>query len=824
VYCAISFSAFEVLFPIPQNPTIMEHQKADLVWGRGKVLKSINKVINLILIFALLFSAVSCTLSSEKNNDEVINYTAYSDIPGITVEEIIGIEALQQKYTEFKYGVPFSSEAFYNEEGEIAGFAAMFCEWMSDLFGITFVPVNCEFADLFTALNTGKIDFAGGLAASNDRRKTYYMTDPIAERTLKYYYLADRKALSVIRETRPIRLAFLEDSASTDLAISLLEPGTYEPIFIKYNSEAYGLLKNDLADAFIHQNTTDVIFENNQEVITEDFFPAAFVHTSLTAQKSEYAVIISAVQKTIINGQLEYFSKMYNKGEYEYRKHKFFQRLTEEEKAYIEENPVIPLAAEYSNYPVSFYNKFENQWQGISHDVIKEIADLTGLRFEVINDPDTEWPELLKLLDEGKASVITELIYLKNREKYFIWPDKIILSDRPALISKYEYHDIILNEILYTKIGLIKNSAYADLFKKWFPHHTNNIEYEDFDSTINALINGDVDMALLTENQLLSLIHYKEMAGYKTNLVFDYGLDSTFGLNKDETVLSSIMSKSLDLIDTDKIVDQWQNKTFDYRMKVAEARRPLFISVTVLLSCVIILGLFLLIRKQADNKKLWNMKNSVINIVSDLIECRDGTTGDHVSRTQKYLECLIGKCVEKNVYTNEIKSLNARIFISSSQLHDVGKISIPDSILNKPGKLTDDEFAVMKTHTTIGVDIIKRMTKNTQAHDFFDYAGNFAESHHEKWNGSGYPNKLEGTDIPLEGRLMAIVDVYDALVSERPYKEAFSPEKAASIICKDSGSHFDPELVRMFKLIKDEFADICESNGSFEGNHLSIAG
>jgi HD-GYP domain-containing protein (c-di-GMP phosphodiesterase class II) len=371
---------------------------------------------------------------------------------------------------------------------------------------------------------------------------------------------------------------------------------------------------------------------------------------------------------------------------------------------------------------------------------------------------------------------------------------------------------------------LIKNSVYGDLFKNWFPHHPNITEYEDFDSTINALVNGDVDMVLLTENQLLSLIHYKEMAGYKTNLVFDYSLDSTFGLNKNEIVLSSIISKSLDLIDTDKIVDQWLNKTFDYRMKVAEAQRPLFVSVTVLLLCVIILGIILLIRKQIDHKKLWNMKNSVLNIVSDLIECRDGTTGDHVTRTQKYLECLIDKCVEKNVYANEIAYLKTEVFISSSQLHDVGKISIPDDILNKPGKLTDDEFAIMKTHTTIGADIIKRMTKNTEVHDFFDYAGNFAECHHEKWNGSGYPNKLEGTDIPLEGRLMAIVDVYDALVSERPYKEAFSPEKAAAIICKDSGSHFDPELVRMFKLVKEEFAYICEINGSFEKNHLSLAG
>ena len=767
------------------------------------------KYISIFLVITFLLSAVSCSGTNEESTDVTINYTSYSDIPGITVDEMIAVKTLQKKYTQFKYGVPVSSEAFYDENGEIVGFAAMFCDWLSALFDIDFAPVNCEFPDLLTALKTGEIDFAGGLAPSDDRRKTYYMTDPIAERTLKYFYLADRISLSDIREKKPVRLLFLEDSATTDLAISLLEPGTYEPVFIKYNSEAYEFLKNGSADAFVHQNTTDVIFEDYRDVISEDFFPAAFVHTSLTAWNSEYAVFISLVQKAIENGQLKYFAEMYNKGEHEYRKHKLYSRLTEKELLYIKEHPVIPFAAEYSNYPVSFYNKFENEWQGISHDVLEEIADLTGLRFEIVNDTDTEWPELLRMLDEGEAAVISELIRLKPRGKYFIWPDKIIMSDRPALISKYEYHDIKLNEILYTKIGLIKNSIYADLFKKWFPHHTNITEYEDFDATVNALTNGDVDMILLSETHLLSLANYNELAGYKTNLIFDYNLDSTFGLNKDESVLCSIMGKAMDLTDTGKIVEQWLNRTYDYRIKVAEAQRPLFISVTALLISVLFLIIILFIRKQKQNESLWNMKNSVINIVSNLIEFRDGTTGDHVFRTQRYLECLIGKCVENSVYINEIKSFKPEIVISSSQLHDVGKISIPDNILNKPGKLTDEEFDVMKTHTTIGAEIVERMAKNTQANDFFDHAKCFAESHHEKWNGSGYPKKLEGTDIPLEGRLMAIVDVYDALVTERPYKKAFSQEETVKIISNDSGSHFDPELVRMFKLAKDEFSVIA---------------
>jgi len=767
-------------------------------------------IIIIIALFILAFMFINCT-GNKITVKGTANYTSYLDIPGITPDETIALQALQKKYSQFKYGVPVSTEAFYDENGEINGFSSMFCEWLSTLFGINFKPVNCEFADMFTSLKTGEIDFAGGLAASGERREKYYMTDPIAERTLKYFYLADSKPLSAIKEIRPLKLAFLENSATTDFAFSQ-QPGTYEPVFIKYNDEAYKLLKSSKADAFVHQNTTDVIFINHRNVASEDFSPSLFTHVSLTAQNSEYAVIISVVQKALKNGQLKYLAEMYNKGEHEYKKHKLMSRLTEKEKAYINNNPVIPLAAEYSNYPVSFYNKFENQWQGISQDILKEITGLTGLKFDVVNNSDTEWPDLLKMLDSGKASVISELLQLKSREDYFLWTDKTILTDRPALISKYGYHDIMLSEILHVKIGAVKNSVYTDLFKEWFPHHTDLAEYKDTDSVISALVDGKVDMALLSENQLLNLTNYKELVGYKTNLYFNYNLDSTFGLNKNEKELCSILNKTLDVIDTDKIVDRWLNKTYDYRMKVAQAQRPLFIGAAVLLLCVLVLIVILLIRKHKENKKLWVLQNSILNIVSDLIEYRDGTTGGHISRTQRYIECLINKCIEKNVYVSEIKAFNTDVFVSSSQLHDVGKIAIPDSILNKPGKLTNDEYDVMKTHASIGAGIISRMTENSPDHDFFDHAQIFAAFHHEKWDGSGYPHKMEGLDIPLEGRLMALVDVYDALVSERPYKKAFTPEDAAKIIFKESGSHFDPELVRMFKLAEDKFAGICLKN------------
>ncbi|MCL1965024.1 MAG: response regulator [Firmicutes bacterium] len=211
----------------------------------------------------------------------------------------------------------------------------------------------------------------------------------------------------------------------------------------------------------------------------------------------------------------------------------------------------------------------------------------------------------------------------------------------------------------------------------------------------------------------------------------------------------------------------------------------------------------------AKTDKLWKIQNAVLSIVADLVECRDGVTGGHVSRTQKYLSCLIEKLLEKGVYGDKISSWNMDFALPSAQLHDVGKIGISDAILNKPGKLTDEEFEIIKTHVKIGVAAITRMEQATEDHSFFRHAKVFAGTHHERWDGKGYPNGLAGIEIPLEGRLMAIADVYDALISARPYKKALSYPEAEEIIIDGRGNHFDPQLIDVFSKVSDKFAEIA---------------
>jgi len=170
---------------------------------------------------------------------------------------------------------------------------------------------------------------------------------------------------------------------------------------------------------------------------------------------------------------------------------------------------------------------------------------------------------------------------------------------------------------------------------------------------------------------------------------------------------------------------------------------------------------------------------------------------------------MLNAMQSQGIYEKEVSSWDIALVLQSSQLHDVGKIAITDNILKKPGKLTDDEFEQIKNHTVFGSKIINKIKESTTEHAFLEYAKIFAIAHHEKWDGSGYPNGLKEEEIPLLGRIMAIVDVYDALISERPYKKAFPHEEAVSIISASKKTHFDPVLVDVFLSISDDFEKIA---------------
>jgi len=215
------------------------------------------------------------------------------------------------------------------------------------------------------------------------------------------------------------------------------------------------------------------------------------------------------------------------------------------------------------------------------------------------------------------------------------------------------------------------------------------------------------------------------------------------------------------------------------------------------------------LQKMVDEKTqgILDMQNALLKTMAELVEYRDDITGSHIERTQLGIKLMIEELKRSGTYLEEIKDWDIDLLLQSCQLHDVGKISISDRILKKPGKLSSDEYEDMKIHTHIGKQIVEKVEALTKESEFLKYAKIFAASHHEKWDGTGYPYGLKGNDIPLLGRIMSIADVYDALVSVRPYKEAYTHEEAVRIIAENSGTQFDPTLVDVFLRTADKFKE-----------------
>jgi len=203
--------------------------------------------------------------------------------------------------------------------------------------------------------------------------------------------------------------------------------------------------------------------------------------------------------------------------------------------------------------------------------------------------------------------------------------------------------------------------------------------------------------------------------------------------------------------------------------------------------------------------KIVKLQNAILKTMSDLVEYRDYVTGGHIERTQNGVQILLEEIKKQGLFTDIVLNWDISLILQSSQLHDIGKIAISDHILKKPGLLTKDEYDEMKTHTAFGLQIIERIEKDSGESELLNHAKVFALNHHEKWDGTGYPNGLQGETIPLEGRIMAIADVYDALVSERPYKNAFIHEEAVKIILDGKGTQFDPALIDLFANISDKY-------------------
>jgi len=603
-----------------------------------------RKIKNIILQFLIIFfflQIISCTQSSaaQQVSTDQIYFKSFREVPGVTREEITAIEALQKKTDYFIYAMPHSIEAFTNNDGEIRGFSALYCEWMTQLFGIPFKPRLYDWTDLLAELETGEIAFTGELTSNEERLKIYYMTTDIASRPLKYFRITGSRPLDEIMKERRLRCGFIERTATRNTVSAELTPGTFDIIELSDVSLVYDALKSGQIDAFYYSNTIEVNFIEHHDIIAYDFYPLIYRPVSLTAKRDELRPIITVMEKILEHGGLRYLTDMYNRGEQEYLRHKLHTQLTKEERQFIKNNSdkPIPIAVDPGNYPDTFFDRRENEWRGIFLDMLNEVTVLTGLNFERKNDENVNWPEVYRMLKDGEVALIPELIQSAEREGMFLWPEIIQTIDHYALISNSNFPDIKVNEVLYVKVGLAKNTAYTAIFTKWFPNHMNTVEYESMDDAFNALENGDIDMVMATQKRLLYLTHYHEQPNYKTNVVFNYIVNSKFGFSREHEILCSIFNKALGSIDIKSISDRWMRQTYDYRLKVAQAQRPLYVGSSVLLLSVLALLAILFTRSRLTGIELeklvkvrthdlemkTSMLTTILNSSPDFIFCKD---------------------------------------------------------------------------------------------------------------------------------------------------------------------------------------------------------
>ena len=563
----------------------------------------IKHMICTALALLLLCTFSGCNNSSDSPSDEHPLYTSYKEIPGITDVEISGIEALREKNGFFVFGMLSSTELFNDlQSNDVNGYSVLFCRWLTELFEIEFRPEFYEWGDLLTGLESGEIDFTGELTPTDERKLKYFMTDPIAVRLVKSFRLEESLPLDEIAAARPVRYIFLGGSTTIEGVTSQLYDN-FDIILVYDYDAAYEKLKNGEGDVFLSDGNVEAAFDKYTDVVTAEYLPLIYSPVSMTTQNPELEPIISAVEKILENDGIHYLTDLYKIGYNEYLKHKLYSRFTEEERYYIADNPIVPFAAEYENYPMSFYNTQEKVWQGVVFDVLHEIETLTGLSFKLANGPATEWPEILAMLDSGEVSLVSELIRTPDREGNYLWPSTVLLADNYALISKAEYPNKTISEILYAKIGIPRNTAYHEIFDTWFPNHGNTVIYEGSAIAFDALAAGEIDMTMASMYKLLALTNFREEAGYKANYIFDRYVESTFGFNINETVLCSIIDKTLMMIDTQGISDQWTRKTFDYRVRLAQAQIPWISGATALLVILLFMLIFFY-RNRNESKRL----------------------------------------------------------------------------------------------------------------------------------------------------------------------------------------------------------------------------
>ena len=622
----------------------------------------IKRLLYLSLAVIIIFLTGCSETNKSSNTQSAKKYKSYKDIPGVTQKDIDAIDALLIKKPSLICGFPLSTEAFYEKDGSLSGFVPLMYERMTELFGFEFDYFVCDWDELLEKIESKEIDFTAEFTPTPSRIEDYFMTEPIGQRAIKIFKNKNTD-LNEISQTRIVRCGFITGSTIYQIVVNSWDIA-FEPVFIDGESQVAEYFMNDKIDAYIDESVMDILFDSYDFIESSEYYPLNYSPVALTTGNPELVPVIDIMRKYLDNGGLFELAELYSLGNKEYLKYSFNVLLTEEERAYIQEHnsndTAVLMASEIDNYPSCFYNSKEKEFQGSAIDVLSKITELTNLKFKTGNNTNTPWSELLSGLENGEYAFVNELIQTTGRKDRFLWTDEPYYTNNYALISRADYPEIDISQIIFHKVGLMESSAFLDVFFEWFPNGVETKNYTNNAEAFAALEKGEVDLLMMTQNSLLYITNYLERPYFKANVVFDYSIGSYFGFNKDEEILCSIINKAQKHIDTTAISENWKRRVFDYNNKLLRDMLPYLAVSSAILVAALILAVALFLKNKKINKNLEKLVaertnelalqtstlTSIFESIPDLIFCKD--MNFNFTRCNRSFEKHFG-CIESDI-------------------------------------------------------------------------------------------------------------------------------------------------------------------------------
>lgn len=545
-----------------------------------------------------------------------------------------------------------------------------------------------------------------------------------------------------------------------------------EKIEVKNLVEGLEKLSSGEVDAFVVQDWYD---KNSGEVnykLLENIR-----YNEQIAIKKHLKNIHGTLTKTMNEIQGDRFQNILSKNRVEF--YKYLLKDTPSYEKVKEKYKTIKVKLGRDKIMLPFYYEQKDNYQGLTINIVKELEEIIGVPFVFVKNGEYDIDGIAIENSENKSKVnYTKPYYemklsVANRKSDGFIQNITDLDKAKILVLKDDYSYIYLKNIL-------KNSQI--------------IEVESYEKGLEKLLNQEGEYLVGYFNILTGVISNNFLDDkIKVAGILNDTFGVSFGILKEQKELSNLMGTILESFTVDKTVID--NNLLKNSIVAQNYKLILKISIPVLIFIIILI--ILIIKSEKNRKKAEELSFSLIEVLEMANQLNDEDTGDHVKRLGMYSSLLSEK-------TNVPKDLRENIKRFSS-LHDIGKVVIPSEILKKPFKLTEDEFNKVKEHVNIGYDLVKKLKLGKVAENIVRY-------HHEKWDGSGYPLGLKGYSIPFESRIVAIVDVYDALRQKKFHRDGLSHLEALKIIKEEKGKSFDPELVDIFVKNNKEFERIYEEN------------